>query len=137
MSDPTTPEGRADLRQCLADGQNAEWLLCEDGRTVAEDAPEEMAKWIADAGPCTAELIVAAVNALPILLDALEKAEEKASDLFAAAVRHKLRAMGAETALDRVRAFIDDPTNRIHGEVITDPETVLVDDIYAALDGTA
>ncbi|MBX4168084.1 hypothetical protein K3M35_05305 [Rhodococcus sp. DMU2021] len=97
MSDPMTPEGRADLRQFLADGRNAEWSLCNDGRTVAEDASEEMAKWIADAGPCTAELIVAAVNALPALLDALEEAEKmadtksKVADAFQQALTDEYR----------------------------------------------
>ncbi|QOH55239.1 hypothetical protein C6Y44_04075 [Rhodococcus rhodochrous] len=38
-------------------------------------------------------------------------------------------------ALDRVRAFIDNPANRVSGEVFTDPEAVLVDDLRTVLDG--
>lgn len=75
MTDPTTPEGRAELRQLLEDGKRDHWEVCTDGRTIGEDAGDDMAKWIGEAGPCAADLIVAAVNALPALLDALERAE--------------------------------------------------------------
>ncbi|MGV5046851.1 hypothetical protein [Rhodococcus pyridinivorans] len=108
MSDPQTPEGRADLRQFLADGRNAEWSLCEDGRTVAEDASEDEAKWIADAGPCTADLIVAAVNALPALLDALDDAEFEIERQRGDLVIERRRAEAAEATLDRVRELSEE-----------------------------
>lgn len=75
MPDPTTPAGRAELRQLLEDGKRDHWEVCTDGRTIGEDAGDDMAKWIGEAEPCAAELIVAAVNALSALLDALDEAE--------------------------------------------------------------
>lgn len=55
-----------------------------------------------------AELIVAAVNVLPALLDALEQASRDYEENMRAGLRHKHRAEQAEAALGRVRALADE-----------------------------
>ncbi|QXU53636.1 hypothetical protein [Rhodococcus sp. LW-XY12] len=90
MSDPTTPEGRAELRRLLGSGfTDQPWAIWHDldhqgFKTIGDEAGV-----LSDGKPFTeecnpfahvytddlADLIVAAVTALPALLDALDQAD--------------------------------------------------------------
>lgn len=85
--DPTTPEGRAKLRELLDTDLTLPLSVLDDGELVGiVDADDHMADRDIDA-----ELAVAAVNALPQLLDALDQAEaaiERARDLHYECDKH-------------------------------------------------
>lgn len=95
MSDPTTPEGRAELRQMLEQATRSPWRTVPnlDGyhsvhaepesegagfRSIAVDA--ETRYRIAVCDTPDAKLIAAAVNALPALLDALDRVRALADE---------------------------------------------------------
>jgi len=147
MSDPTTPEGRAELRKLLAQAGPKTWVYLEDAddpddcgiyaKQEGSRVVSELSEWrgVSD----DAELLVAAVNALPALLDALDNAYEQrdlVKDIATwehnASVARLARARAAEAALDRVRALADDM------ETWCSPYGVAVDyakRIHEALDG--
>lgn len=102
---PASVQDRQELRQLLEAGKRDHWEVCTDGRTIGEDAGDDMAKWIGETGPCAAELIVAAVNALPALLDALDDAEA-ALDRVRKYAREQLRMADALHSIDRPYAAL-------------------------------
>lgn len=116
MSDPTTPEGRAEMRARAERAQVArsDIARCEFLRLTPSRHSHRQ--------------VAASQSDVPALLDALDRAED-----YTKANQQVVDQCVA--ALDRVRAFIDDPANRVSGEVFTDPEAVLVDDLRAVLDG--
>lgn len=84
MSDWTSPEGIAHLRALLDPWlPSLPWLADPDGYEVYIPARKTCIPCVPDG---RAELIVAAVNALPALLDALEAAERE-RDLLLARLR--------------------------------------------------
>lgn len=92
MSDPRTPEGRTELRQILLDAcaTDQSWNIWHDldhqgfttigdeAGVLTEEKPytEECNPFAHVYTPEIAALIVAAVNALPALLDALDQAQD-------------------------------------------------------------
>lgn len=122
MNDPTTPEGRAHLRQRIEQAvtkpTTARWVSfgnsigAEVDQCTCSGHPYEYLheQYCGVDGPVVqgvhesdAELIVAAVNALPALLDALDQARRDYEENMRAGLRHKHRADEAEAALERVR----------------------------------
>lgn len=63
------------LREMLKDCKRGTWMVLKDGRTVIDYGDEDQAKWIGEVEPREAETIVAAVNALPAILNALDRAK--------------------------------------------------------------
>ncbi|MFD6677518.1 hypothetical protein ACFWDA_24555 [Rhodococcus zopfii] len=110
---PTTPEGRTELRrlhaECVAAAEGT-WAVSGGG-----DYSVVKSMWNDDGGgDCDitgainepdAELIVAAVNSLPALLDALDEAECEIERQRGDLVIERRRANAAEAALDRVRKY--------------------------------
>ena len=87
--DPTTPEGRDELRRLRHAGVDGNWAIwhdldCRGFKTIGDAAGvlTDETPYTEECDPVAhvfadedAELIVAAVNALPALLDALDEAE--------------------------------------------------------------
>jgi len=127
--DFTTPEGRAELRKLVERATPTPWATKREQTQyghvthVLSTRESELRPGLtgqeviaANAAGFDAELIAAAVNALPALLDAaekLERATEDAHDHWQAAAnqvvtRYLARAEAAEAALDRVRALSEE-----------------------------
>lgn len=90
-----------ELRKLLADGPDRPWYVATDGRIY--DGRGRQVRPVLGAG---AGLIVAAVNALPLLLDELDRWKEQAD-----ADRHLVdgwyeRAVKAERELDELLSLI-------------------------------
>src|SRR5690606_29780841 len=112
-SDPTTPKGRAELRELLADATVRPWTIHSDRYGRDEVTARHKAGWnevVAQVGRVRpdADLIVGAVHALPALLDALDKAEGQANEarivarnMTAEANRNLIRTEKAEDLLER------------------------------------
>ncbi len=102
-SDPATPEGRAALWQLHSNATPGPWQLIDDGESIhlrcASGKPP--------LAPSDPELIVAAVNALPALLDALDDTECEVERQRGDLVIERRRAEAAEAALARVRQLVD------------------------------
>ncbi|MCK8674111.1 hypothetical protein M1M07_23745 [Rhodococcus sp. HM1] len=115
MNDPTTPEGRAELRErhVLATDHGKETLATRHltHPTIYVDHSDGNEDGLVGALPIWgnryAELIVAAVNALPALLDALDDAECEIERQRGDLVIERRRANAAEAALARVRKVAD------------------------------
>lgn len=81
MSDPTTPEGRAELRDLLRRTTPLPWSAQpglngrDDVRARWTGGPTVVVAQVSRVRP-DAELIVAAVNALPALLDEIDRLRE-------------------------------------------------------------
>ncbi|MCK8674276.1 DUF433 domain-containing protein [Rhodococcus sp. HM1] len=143
MNDPTTPEGRAELRELhvLATDHGKETLATRHltHPTIYVDHSDGNEDGLVGALPIWgnryAELIVAAVNALPALLDALDKAQRDHEENLRAGIRHMHRAEAAEAALDRVRELVvwSDPV-RLGGTPCVRGTRTPVDQITALLD---
>ncbi|SED52518.1 hypothetical protein SAMN04490240_4106 [Rhodococcus pyridinivorans] len=117
-----TPEGRAELRKLLAKATDRPWIAEYSGPTGNCVIPHD-AQSTLEAVAFTrilpawhdAELIAAAVNALPALLDALDQADDHAKFLESVADINdthaglwQARATKAEAALDRVRELSEE-----------------------------
>ena len=108
MSDPTTPEGRAELRNLLAKATDRPWIAEYSGPTGNCVIPHD-AQSTLEAVAFTrllpawhdAELIAAAVNALPVLLDALDRQERELAGYRAE--EQRVRAWNALVAEGNVR----------------------------------
>lgn len=146
-SDPTTPEGRAELRRLLGSGfTDQPWAIWHDldhqgFKTIGDEAGvlSEEKPFTEECNPFAhvytddlAELIVAAVNALPALLDALDDSECEVERQRGDLVIERRRAEAAEAALNRVRNLC----MTVDGDWInSDFIGNTVGDIRAALDG--
>jgi hypothetical protein len=137
MSDPTTPEGRAELRRLHCAAGDQPWAIWHDLKHEGFATIGDEAGVLSDEKPFTeecnpfahvytdelAELIVAAVNALPELLDTLDVLSEEEPrrmealrSMMAAGTRlvrierddARQRAEMAEDALKRVRELCRD-----------------------------
>jgi len=98
--DPTTPEGRAKLRELLDTDLTLPLSVLDDGELVGiVDADDHMADRDIDA-----ELAVAAVNALPQLLDALDAKDRQIDVLCDALEISKQNTAEKSSAIERVRA---------------------------------
>ncbi|MDV2475136.1 hypothetical protein F8M49_21090 [Rhodococcus zopfii] len=77
MPDPTTPEGRAELRALQDKATAGPWEGVPGfGRTAIYGHDHDPGEFVAQrVGIPDTKLIIAAVNALPALLDALDEAE--------------------------------------------------------------
>lgn len=152
MTDPTTTEGRAELREQIANAEpwprhvvieeltreimcgflgekRANEVLRQKNALGAIDNYRRAAQRVLDAGWSHQP---AAVNALPALLDALDNVYEQrdlVKDIATwehnASVARLARARAAEAALDRVRDLLDRHKS----------QEIYVDDVRAALDG--
>lgn len=127
MTDPTTPEGRAELRDLLRRTAPRPWSA-QPGINGRDDVtcrwpggPVEVVAQVSRVR-LDAELIIAARNALPELLDALDRAED-----YTKANQQIVDQCVA--ALDRVRAVVADWTPA-RGSA-----AVFVDEVCTALDG--
>ncbi|WP_371053671.1 hypothetical protein [Rhodococcus gordoniae] len=115
MSDPTTPEGRAELRKLLAKATDRPWIAEYSGPTGNCVIPHD-AQSTLEAVAFTrllpawhdAELIAAAVNALPALLDALDDAECEIERQRGDLVIERRWAEAAQVVLDRVRDLAEE-----------------------------
>jgi len=128
-----TPEGRAELRRLHTFAVDNKWgTYPDDPYVIVEGFEDGDERWVADGASGTVPLIVAAVNALPALLDALDKAEGTKREAIEHAYHVTTRANLAEAALNRVRALADDM------ETWCSPDFVAVryaKRIHEALDG--
>jgi hypothetical protein len=103
---------RDELRRLLAEATPGPWVAEVSGTTgpVVMDAQsvsafDHVAKCPHYRGSADSELIAAAVNALPDLLDALEKAEGHRDSLAATLIEVQRERLGLEAAVERVRAL--------------------------------
>jgi hypothetical protein len=93
MSDPTTPEGRAELRRLLDNATPAPWEGVPGfGTTAIYGQDHEPGEFVAQRVPIPdAKLIIRLRNTVPALLDALDQAEaaleqaRKTADRYASA----------------------------------------------------
>ena len=102
-----TPETLAELRRLLAEATPRPWIAEVSGTTgpVVMDAQsvsafDHVAKCPHYRGSADSELIATAVNALPGLLDALEKAEGHRDSLAATLIEVQREKLAVEAARD-------------------------------------
>ena len=143
MSDPTTAEGRAQLRELLANCSRDEWItespevIHGQGQTYENYSYVSTREVAADDDPpigqfdrhLDAMLAVAAVNALPALLDELDQAETELCHTKNNLDQARYGRTQADLAIARVRAALDEWTPA-RGSA-----AVFVDEVRAALDG--
>ena len=106
--DPTSTEGRAELREMLENAVPGPWKIDEHDESnfdsivsVAEDRPFGWVEVARSLSP-ESDLIVAAVNALPKLLDALEELE---ADIERRKIRNTLSRMGGPDEPETIEAW--------------------------------
>lgn len=116
MTDPTTPEGRARLRELHEVAFGEPWEVTREEGYDHLNGFVEYLGWTGGVGDNDAEveLIVAAVNALPALLAELEKtevrlalAEAQLEETGHRAVEHYNRAERAEAVIARALDYAD------------------------------
>lgn len=124
MTDPTTPEGRAELRQMLDKATVRPWTIHSDRYGRDEITARHQAGWnevVAQVGRARpdAGLIVAAVTALPALLAALDDAECEIERQRGDLVIERRRANAAEAALAEAQETIRGYEGAVEGLAAT------------------
>ncbi|WP_432679172.1 hypothetical protein ACRAJ3_09800 [Rhodococcus pyridinivorans] len=113
MSDPTIPEGRAELRQFLSKATPGKWDIYEDAddpdeQSIAagDQVLTQITEWSGRADD--AELVVVAVNALPALLGALDQTETELRHTRNNLDQARYGRTQGDLAIARVRALADE-----------------------------
>lgn len=135
--EPTTPEGRAELRDLLEIVVPGPWKIDEHDETefdsivsTAEDRPFGWVEVARSLSP-ESDLIVAAVNALPALLDALDEQTQQAVDLRLKVEELRVRADESECEVESLRGDLLIERRQVSAlEAILDRVRKLVDGVW-------